>query len=296
MPQLPDTPSDFTMPSLPPVQDNFSSIEPTHPPLEDSTHQHENVFFTTDETYHEEEKIDEPIEHFASSTQELKKTITENIFEDVKEEMETFVLKHVPFESYPSYSLYISQIHTGIQRNSIKLLLKEYQLLQSETEIQLVHRSLQLKHLLIPRISEYAAIYFANKLEHLKLKIQFSPSEDLSGHHESWDQGPITNESFHHHKEQFEVITPDIFISQAYSVADKRVQLLGEVLQQTYELPKQELEHITSYFKNFSALKEQAKLIHANAIVGLRLQPLEQNDSDHILFLITGEAARIQDE
>lgn len=283
LPQLPIDPPNFDLPHLP--QDEFAAV----PLLEETS--------PTDfaaETINLETELAEL--HFEPTPPQVKQTITEEIFNDVKEELETFVLKHVAFESYPSYSLYITNIVNGQQRNSIKLLLKEYQLLQSETEKQLVNRSLQLKHLLIPRISEYAAIYFSNKLENYQLEIQFSPSEDLTGHHELWDQGPITFESFNHHKEEQNIILPDIFISQAYSIADKRVQLMGEVLQQTFKIAKNEIENIGHYFKDLKELKEKARSMNANAIVGLNFQQLQNQDMDTLLLLVTGEAATIQNE
>lgn len=229
-------------------------------------------------------------------------TITEEIFEDIKEQLETFVLKHVPFESYPSYSLYINHIQTGRQRNGIKLLLKEYNIFQSDQELELVNRSLQQKHLLIPRVSEFAAIFFANKLESLNLGIKVAPSEDLGTHHELWDQGPITQESFHHHLQEDGIIYPEIFISQSYSFSDKTVTLIGEVLQQLFKISQKDFIHlnqkntISKYFNDLNELKEQARKINANGIVGINFQQIEHTDSDIILFLVTGEAAIVRDE
>lgn len=300
LPQLPaEDPPNFEVPNLP--AEEFEAIDVTAQEATsgpDSGPAQEMALDELPEFDFESTAVAEINERpeVTSTNIEIKKSITEELFQDVKADLETFVLKHVPFESYPSYSLYISNIVNGQQRNGIKLLLKEYQLLQSDAEKQLVNRSMQLKHLLIPRISEYAAVYFANKLENYHLKIKLSPSEDLTGHHESWDLGPITQESFNHHKEMEGIVHPEIFMSQAFSIADKRVLLIGEVLQQTFSIPEREVENITHYFKDLVELKEKARNINANAIVGLNFQQLQNHDPNTLLYLVTGEAARVQDE
>jgi len=274
-------------------QVHFENQEPLAFPEIEFTSSHAQEIFENTMTSSEEPEVT----NVETKTKIKSETKTEKIFEDVKEELETFVLKHVPFESYPSYSLYITQIINGRQRNSIKLLLKEYGLLQSETEIELVARSLQLKHLLIPRISEYAAIFFANKLESLNVNIQFSPSEDLTAHHEMWDQGPITHETYHHHHEAGGIIKPDIFISQNFSFGDKSVKLLGIVLQQSFSLDRSAIkDNFHYYFNQLQDLKNQAREVKANAIVGINFQQIDQDDFEKTLFLVTGEAAIIHEE
>lgn len=312
LPKLPDDTPHFEVPHLPNTEfltpevsdvPDFSN-PPSGLPMEEIANEFEQVYFEPlpeipthgspiafPVTGPDPTKIEEPV------TKIKTKTATESIFEDVKEEMETFVLKHVPFESYPSYSLYITQIAHGRQRNTIKLLLKEYGLLQTDAEKELVSRSLQLKHLLIPRISEYAAIFFANKLEGLNIKIQMSPSEDLTDHHELWDQGPITQESYHHHQEMGGNIKPDIFISQNFSFADKSVKLLGIVLQQSFSLDRSAIkDNFHYYFNQLHDLKEQARENKANAIVGLNFQQIDQDNHDKTVFLVTGEAAIIHED
>jgi hypothetical protein len=321
LPKLPQNIPEFTLPKLPETlaaPPNFDSTAvheiptsfpevPETPKLEEMAMEFEQVNFNQEPNlpslntpiFEETQNAPEIFETEMPepTTQAKIKSVSEEIFEDVKEEMETFVLKHVAFESYPSYSLYISEIKTGRQRNSIKLLLKEYGLMQSDTEKELIQRSLQLKHLLIPRISEYAAIFFANKLEGLNVHIKLSPSEDLGSQHELWDKGPITQESFHHHQEVGDIVRPSVFISQNFSFADKSVRLLGIVLQQTIILDRSEVkENFHIYFNRLQELKEQAREVNANAILGLSFQQIDQEDVAKVLFLVTGEAAIVHEE
>jgi hypothetical protein len=110
-------------------------------------------------------------------------------------------------------------------------------------------------------------------------------------------RAPITQQSFHHHAEQGDIIKPTIFISQSFSFTDKSVKLLGIVLQQTVTIDRNELkDNFHFYFNRLQDLKEQAREVSANAIVGLNFQRIDQDDYDKVLFLVTGEAANIYEE
>ena len=318
-PPLPKLPTSFPENFNPPDQ------LPIMPPPDVSPHEQqlleiENNNFIAPETLQEEIQEDnkqkntfEKVTDFTLPKIETQEPIDTKIndsakfFSDVKDELETFVVKHVPFESYPSYSILVKEIKSNLHKRDIQLILKEFGLLQSETEKNLIERSLSLGHLLIPRISEYAAIFFANKFELLNLSIEYGPSIDFNPeglqNNDLWDRGPMTGASFHHHHEEGEILeqkNSKIFFSKLTVLPGHEIQMLGQIFHQTLNIDQslfQELQEsdLSALTEHLQFLSEQAQSIKANAILNLDIKVLSDR-KNQVQLLITGEAAIIHEK
>lgn len=303
LPKLPvENPPEFTATNIVLSQNELPSLDKievhTNPVLESPIQILNDSQTSVSEinNFFQEQSVDPVQEKLIHTEKSVLPTQEEEIFKDIKEEVETYVLKHVPFDSYPSYSLLIKNILRGPQKKAVELLLKEFELFQSDTEKQLVQRSLKRGQLLIPRISEFAAIYFSNKLELENLDIQMSPSQDFTEHHEHWDVGPLTEESFHHRHEAGQVIqsnstSNDIFLTQSFYIPNMKLTLIGKLLQERVEMVFTSNDNDSLEFlgDKIHQMKNDAILLGANAIVGITILKISTDQ-----FLITGEAALME--
>lgn len=146
-------------------------------------------------------------------------------FQDVKDELDATIIKQVPMESYPSYSLLLQNIALEKDKREIELILKEFDLFQHEAEKNLITRSLAQGHLLLPRLSEFAAIFLANKFRLLSLQVTLSDAEELSlqSDIDLWDRGVSSPQSWKNSHEEgaiFPALHPSLPTSFIFSSLD----------------------------------------------------------------------------
>jgi uncharacterized protein YbjQ (UPF0145 family) len=204
-------------------------------------------------------------------------------FEEVKRFAENTSFTGMATEGNPSFSVLLKNIRYVEDVNDILSLLKELGLL-SDSEEQTRLRLMK-GHLLVPRISEYAAIFLAHKLRRFDIDIQLGPSDEIHPpkHHEAPEVGLVAKSNLHqnltHHFEfDRKLELSDIIVSATSTleghqvlrylgVASEHKMLEGDVVEDetSDEIPQH-------YHELAQKLKAHALRAHANAVVGLNYQ------------------------
>lgn len=126
-------------------------------------------------------------------------------FEDLKKFAESTSISGMGAEGNPSFSVLLKNIRYIEDVNDILSLMKELGLL-SDPEEQIKQRLMR-GHLLVPRISEYAAIFLAHKLRRFDIDIQVGLSDEIHPpkHQETPETGLVSkytlyqNQTHHFH-------------------------------------------------------------------------------------------------
>lgn len=204
-------------------------------------------------------------------------------FEEVKRFAESTSFTGMATEGNPSFSVLLKNIRYVEDASDILSLLKELGLL-SDSEEQTRARLMK-GHLLVPRISEYAAIFLAHKLRRFDIDIQLGLSDEIHPpkHHEAPELGLVAKTNLHqnlsHHFEfDTKLELSDIIVSATSTleghqvlrylgVASEHKMLAGDVVEDetSDEIPQH-------YHELAQKLKAHALRAHANAVVGLNYQ------------------------
>jgi uncharacterized protein YbjQ (UPF0145 family) len=200
-------------------------------------------------------------------------------------------------EGNPSFTVLLRQVKFVEDMNDILILLKELQLM-SDTEEE-TRKRLTRGHLLIPRISEFAAILLTHKLRRFDIDIQMGLSDEIHPpkHHEAPEAGLSSKHSLHQNQSHnFHFDHPKLEISQIIisatptlqgyqvirylGVASEHRTVLGDLVEDESN------EEVPRYYQELAQkLRAHAVKAHSNAIVGLNYQltpiPSEYGGSGH---------------
>ena len=238
------------------------------------------------ETYKETEytSISEdplPTQEFLESESTFKSPET---FADLKKFAESSNFTGMGAEGNPSFSVLLKNVRYIEDVNDILILMKELGLM-SDPEDQLRTRLMR-GHLLVPRISEYAAIYLAHKLRRFDIDIQVGLSDEIHPpkHQETPETGVVSKHSLYQNQNHhFHFDDPKLEISQIIiaatphleghqvirylGVASEHKMLDGHIVEDegSQEIPRY-------YSELAQKLKAHALKAHANAVIGLNYQ------------------------
>jgi hypothetical protein len=218
-------------------------------------------------------------------------------FEEVKRFAEESSFSGMGAEGNPSFSVLVRNVKFVEDVNDILILLKDLQLLtDSEEETR---KRLSKGHLLVPRISEFAAIILTHKLRRFDIDIQMGLSDEIHPpkHHEAPEAGLSSKHTLHqnqHHNFHFD--HPKLEVSQVIVSATPTLQgyqvirYLG-VASEHKTVPAEMVEdesndEVPRYYQELAQkLRAHAVKAHSNAIVGLNYQltpiPSEYGGSGH---------------
>lgn len=264
-----------------------ASSESTETKFEDTTTT--SVESTTNNTFEDNTFSDsnlepepEPTPTYTPPAQETYKA-PEN-FEDLKKFAESSSVAGMGVEGNPSFSVLLKNVRYTEDVNDILSMLKELNLL-TDSEEQIKNRLMR-GHLLIPRISEYAAIFLAHKLRRFDIDIQVGLSDEIHPpkHQETPETGIVSkhslyqNQIHHFHFDDPKLELAQIIIAASNNleghqvirylgVASEHKMLEGHIVEDegSEEIPRHysELAH---------KLKAHALKAHANAVIGLNYQ------------------------
>jgi len=275
---------------------DFSSTEET--PAEDPFAVEEEPSFTESEPAEEKTIIEEPEEDpffssepepeykpepVAAKAPEQAYKAPEN-FDDLKKFAESSSFSGMGAEGNPSFSVLLKNVRYIEDVNDIMALMKELGLL-SDSEEQIKQRLMR-GNLLVPRISEYSAIYLAHKLRRFDIDIQVGLSDEIHPpkHQEAPETGLVSkytlyqnqNHNFHFDDPKLEInqiiiaATPNLEGHQVIrylGVASEHKMLEGHIVEDedSAEIPRH-------YSELAQKLKAHALKAHANAVIGLNYQ------------------------
>ncbi|MBL7665675.1 MAG: hypothetical protein JNM93_11130 [Bacteriovoracaceae bacterium] len=153
-------------------------------------------------------------------------TPTPQIFSDVKDFAENMSFGDMSAEGNPPFSIILKNIRFEEDAEKIIDVLKEYKIIKEENEAE-IQKTINRGVLLIPRMSEFAAIYLSHRLRNLSCDLYMGLSEELhppKNYDDKESRGLVTKrtlyQNYHHHL-QFEL--DDI------SLSDIRVSTLSQL-------------------------------------------------------------------
>ncbi len=218
-------------------------------------------------------------------------------FEEIKRFAEESSFSGMGAEGNPSFSVLVRNVKFVEDVNDIIILLKELQLM-SDTEEE-TRKRLTRGHLLVPRISEFAAILLTHKLRRFDIDIQMGLSDEIHPpkHHEAPEAGLSSKHSLHQNQSHnFHFDHPKLEISQVIISATPTLQgyqvirylgVASEHRTVPADLVEDESnEEVPRYYQELAQkLRAHAVKAHSNAIVGLNYQltpiPSEYGGSGH---------------
>lgn len=239
-------------------------------------------FPSISETTPEPEPIQESV--YAKPVVEEKTYKAPETFEDLKKFAESTSFAGMGAEGNPSFSVLLKNVRYIEDVNDILSMLKELGLM-SDAEEQTKARLMR-GHLLVPRISEYAAIFLAHKLRRFDIDIQVGLSDEIHPpkHQEAPETGLVSkhslyqNQSHHFHFDDPKLELAHIIVAATSNleghqvirylgVASEHKMLEGHVVEDegNDEIPR----HYTELAQK---LKAHAIKAHANAVIGLNYQ------------------------
>jgi uncharacterized protein YbjQ (UPF0145 family) len=287
-----DPPSESFEP--PESEENDQSFENENPTIRFETPSLEETSPKTEIMNWDENPIKETIEPYHEPVKP--------IFEEIKQFGEESSLSTQPAEANPAFSLILQNVVYQEDKEEIIELLKESRLFDADLES--MTKSLERGSLLIPRVSEFVAIYLAHKIRKFSLTLKVGLADRLhpTKLHDS-DKGLINRKTLHqNHTHQFHFEKPtlaqDIMLSTSGHLDGFRViRYLGVATEHCW-VDQKVVEDETSpqMQKIFSDLAEKLKP-HAlekgaNAVVGLNYQ-LQALDRKYKL-LCTGNLAWLE--
>lgn len=274
--------SDFSTPEEAPQDDPFAIEDES--PFSDNvpTPVSELIATPEPEPFFEDEPEVAPEPTYAKPSEPFYKA-PEN-FDDLKKFVENTSLTGMSAEGNPSFSVLLKNIRYTEDVNDILSLMKELNLL-SDPEEQIRQRLMR-GHLLVPRISEYAAIFLAHKLRRFDIDIQVGLSDEIHPpkHQEAPETGLVSkytlyqNQTHHFHFDDPKLEMSQIIIAatpnlEGYQVirylgvASEHKMLEGHIVEDenSAEIPRY-------YSELAQKLKAHALKANANAVIGLNYQ------------------------
>lgn len=209
---------------------------------------------------------------------------TPETFEDLKKFSESSSFSGMATEGNPSFSVLVKNVRFIEDVSDIVLLLKEFNLLvdsEEQTKARLMRGML-----LIPRISEYAAIHLAHKLRRFDIDIQLGLSDEIHPpkHLETPETGIISkhnlyqNQSHHFHFDDAKVDLDQIIVSATSSLDGYQIlKYMGVASEHKIMdgliVEDENSKEVTGFYHELAQkLKAHAMKANANAVVGLNYQ------------------------
>lgn len=261
--------------------DDFGSDFPSDPvePEKTKTETSFNSSWDTDTAMTEPEEVKpEPV---FTPSKEFK---TPETFEDLKKFSESSSFTGMATEGNPSFSVLVKNVRFIEDINDIIILMKELNLL-TDSEEQVKGRLMR-GMLLIPRVSEYAAIFLAHKLRRFDVDIQVGLSDEIHPpkHQETPETGIVSkfnlfqNQNHHFHFDDPKLEISQIIVAATPSLEGYQVLRYMGVASEHKMLDSHIVEDEGSdevprhYQELAQKLKAHALKAHSNAVVGLNYQ------------------------
>jgi uncharacterized protein YbjQ (UPF0145 family) len=251
----------------------------------------DSLFSDSSEEVEEVKEEEEPTTSFFSSNdthQEFKEHKTEN-FDDVKKFAENSTYSATTAEANPSFSVLIRNVRFIEDAHDMASILNDLKIIQSQDDAK---KSLGRGALLIPRVSEFTAVFIAHKLRRFDADILVGLSDDIHPpkHKEDAETGLVSKQNLYQNQSHsFDFSRPkidlaSIIISTAPQLDQYQVlRYLGVASEHTV-LDSTIVEDETSskiqfhYEELAHKLKAHAVKQNANAVIGINyhLTPLPQ--------------------
>jgi uncharacterized protein YbjQ (UPF0145 family) len=233
------------------------------------------------ETVFDTDPLPEPVADYYKPHEDYK---TPETFQDVKEFAESSQFKGMSAEGNPSFSVLIKNVRFIEDVTDIMSLLRELDLLSDEEE-QMKARLMR-GTLLVPRISEYAAIYLAHKLRRFDIDISVGLSDEIHPpKHKDESEARVVsknhlyqNQSHHFQFDDSKIDLAHVIVSATPSLEGYQVLRYLGVASEHKMVDARAVEdesgsEIPELYKELAQkLKAHAVKARANAVIGLNYQ------------------------
>lgn len=221
------------------------------------------------------------LDNLAPTTQEY---LPQENFDDIKKFAENTSFTGKGAEGNPSFSVLIRNVRYVEDVTDILALLKELGL-ESDSEEKMRSRLMR-GSFLVPRISEFAAIFLAHKLRRFSIDIQLGPSDEIHPprHNEEPEIGLVSKFNLYQNQtHHFEFDDPKLEISQIIVSATPTlegyqvIRYLGvgseHIILEGHLVEDEDSTDIPQHYHELAQkLKAHALKAHANAVIGLNYQ------------------------
>ena len=275
--------SDSAAQTDPIEETNFSGIQEM---VDETFSKPESTNFEENTSFHEDSPLTSELDNYERTQAEEKPEVytPKETFQDTKSFTESAVLTDLAAECNPPFSVIAKNIRYLEDSAEILTLLKEIGF--PEDMLSQFKRQIERGTLLVPRISEFAAIYLCHKLRHLKVDLTMGLSEILHPpkHSSELDRGLVSKRSLTQnqvHKFDFKTDTADaknIILSTLTHLEGHTIEkYLGMATEHSFleshlvENEASDLIH-QSYDELAQKLKAHALENKANAVLGINYQ------------------------
>jgi len=250
-------------------------------PSLDVTEENDDKKLETIETFEIEDNSAERFSPAPTATSDYKSP--EN-FQDLRTFGENTSFTGASVEGNPSFSVLIKGVRFVEDATDILTLIKDLKLLSDE-ESQIKAR-LQRGQLLIPRISEFAAIMLAHKLRRFDIDIQVGLSDEIhtSKNKEVPEVGLVSkvnlyqNQTHHFEFDHAKIELSQVIVATTASLENFQImRYLGvateHMILEGHQIEDEYNEEIPRHYQELAQkLKAHAIKAHGNAVVGLNYQ------------------------
>ena len=265
--------------------DAFSTEETTFETESDFTSEPDVEFTSEPESFFASEPEPEPeVEPEPVYTPPKHEYKAPENFEDLKKFSESSSFTGMASEGNPSFSVLIKNVRFIEDVNDIVTLLRELSLL-IDPEEQIKSRLMR-GTLLVPRISEYAAIFLAHKLRRFDIDIQVGLSDEIHPpkHQEVPETGIVSKHSLYQNQtHSFHFDDPKLEIAQiivsatsgleGYQVMKYMGVASEHKMLDSHIVEDEGSDEIPRHYQELAQkLKAHALKAHSNAVVGLNYQ------------------------
>ncbi len=206
------------------------------------------------------------------------KPISRAEFLEVKKFASNISFGEINTDANPPFSIILKDINNSDEGDEILSILKQHKIIKDNDE-EKVKLSLQRGQLLIPRISEYSAIYLANKFRQYDVKISIALSSTLSEEIDNEDLGKvgslnaIQNKSINVVLDSKDIDDIDIIITNKSEIDSYNIiqfkNLINSISTLSVEDAKNDETMSLIYNQLAKDLKKQAYNTGCNAIVNV---------------------------
>ena len=243
-----------------------------------------DIEFATEEVAEEPQTASQKIDVAPISEEQPlppPRTPRQETFTDVKEFAQNITYGRVSIGGNPPFSIILKNIKYLEEAEEIKAILSEHGLINEQTEKD-IQTGLEHGSLIIPQISEYAAIYLTHKFRRFDLEVLMGPSEEIhpSTNYKQESRGLISKQNLQqnvsesvsledNHIDESSIVlatTPNLTgstILKYINVASSHSTVSEEELQSDSEQVYQQLAE---------NLREQAYKQRGNAVVNINYQ------------------------
>ncbi len=278
--------------------------------LTDTDHSLDNLSNSEDIPEVVEEKKEEPKTTTPPPITAPKNFKEPESLNDVKDFAEVITATDLSIEGNPPFSVILSKIKYHEDSLEILDILKELQIIKEDNDED-ARASLERGQILIPRLSEYAAIVLCHKMRRFDLNLKMGLSQEIHANStfEKSDKGLISRKSILSNKKitesfkESDIKLEDIQITTLSSFENHSVLKNLGIISKSKSIPNEELtsDLFETTYKTTSEelmleLKNEAKKLNVNGLLGVTINLINNPIEGQTNFICTANTVLVSEK